>query len=90
MFANTCVHAEYNLLDTSFHLTNKEGIVAAKMKIVLSLIPGSGDNIKDVMKRIDHDISYMSSLPCSSSTLWQILKSTKAVMDGLLQLVFQV
>ena len=90
MFANACVHAEYNLLDTSFDLTDKEGIVAAKMKIVLSLIPGSGDDIKDFMKRVDDDVSHMSSLPSCLSTLLQVLKSTKAIMDRVSQVVFQV
>ena len=71
-------------------LTDKEGIVAAKMKIVLSLIPGSGDDIKDFMKRVDDDVSHMSSLPSSLSTIWQILKSTKAIMDRVSQVVFQV
>ena len=90
MFANTCAHAEYNLLDTSFDLTDKEGIVSAEMKIVLSLIPGSGDDIKDFMKRVDDDVSHISSLPSSLSTIWQILKSTKAIMDRVSQVVFQV
>jgi hypothetical protein len=78
MFTNTYIHAEDNLLDTSLDLT---GFLAAKMKISLSLIPGSGDNIKEFMKRVDDDVSHMSSLPSSLSTLGQVLKSTKAIMD---------
>jgi hypothetical protein len=86
MLANTCIHAKYDLLDTSFDLTDKEGIVAAKMKIVLSLIPRSGDNIKELLKRVDDDVSLMNSLS-SLSTLGQVLKSTKAIMDQVSQVV---
>jgi hypothetical protein len=87
VFANTCIHTEYDLLDSSFDLTDKEGIVTAKMKIVLSLIPGSGDNIKEFMKRVDDNVSHMSSLPSSLSTLAQVLKSTKAIMDRVSQVI---
>ena len=64
MFAYACIHAEDNLLDANFDLTDKEGILAAKMKIVFSRISGSGDNIEEFMKKVDDDISLMSSLPC--------------------------
>jgi hypothetical protein len=59
------------------------------MKIAFSLIPGSGDNINEFMKRIDDDVSHMSSLglPSSLSTLGQILKLTKNIMDQVSQVV---
>jgi hypothetical protein len=58
------------------------------MKITLSLIPGSGDNIKEFMRRVDDSVSLMSStLPDSLSTLVQVLKSTKAIMDKFSQVV---
>ena len=76
-------------LDTSFELTDKGVVLAAKMRIALSLVPGSGDNIKEFMKRVDDDVSHMTSLPFPSSlsTLRQILKSTKAIMDQVSQVV---
>ena len=75
------------LLDTSFDLTDKEGILAAKMKITLSRISGSGDNIEDFMKKVDHDVSLMSKLPSNLSTLGQVLKLTQAIMDKFSQVV---
>ena len=89
MFANGSIHAEDDPLDTSFELTDKGVVIAAKMKIAFSLIPGSGDNIKEFMKRVDDDVSHMSSLPVSSSlsTLGQVLKLTKAIMDRVAQVV---
>ena len=59
------------------------------MKIALSLVPGSGDNIKEFMKRVDDDVSRMSSLPgpSSLSTLGQVLRLTKAIMDQVLKVV---
>ena len=66
MLVNASIHAEDYLLDTSFELTVK-GVV--KMKIAISLILGSGDNIKEIMKRVDDDVSHMSSLPTCLSTL---------------------
>ena len=87
MFANACIHAEDNLLDTSVELTDKGVVLAAKMKIALSLIPGSGDNIKEFMKRVDDDVGHMSSLPSSLLTLGQVLKATKAIMDQFSQVV---
>jgi hypothetical protein len=87
MFANASIHAEDDLIDTSLELTDKGVVLAAKMKIKFSLIPESGDNIKEFMKRVDDDVSHMSSLPSSLSTLRQVLKSTKAIMDRVSQVV---
>ena len=84
MFANARIHAEDDLLDTSFDLT---GSLAAKMKIVLSLIPGSDDHIKELLKRVDEDVSLMGSLPSSLSTFVQVLKLTKDIMDQVSQVV---
>jgi hypothetical protein len=84
MFDNACIHAEDILLDTKFDLTDKKGILAAKMKIVLSGISRSGDNdnIEEFMKKVDNDVNRMSSLPSTTlSTFGQVLKSTKAIMD---------
>ena len=71
------------LLDSIFNLTDK-GILVAKMKIVLSGISRSGDsdNVEEFMKKVDDDVNRMSSLPSSNlSTIGQVLKSTKAIMD---------
>ena len=87
MFANTCIHAEGGLLDTGLELTDNGVVLPAKMKIAFSLIPGSGDNIKEIMKRVDDDASHMSRLPTCLSTLAQVLKSTKAIMDQVSQVV---
>ena len=87
MFTNASIHAEDGLLDTSLELTDKGVVLEAKMKITLSLIPGSGDNIKEFMKRVDDDVSDMSSPPSSLSTLGQVLKVTKAIMDQVSQVV---
>ena len=89
MFANASIHAEDDLLDASVELTDKGVDLAAKMKITFSLIPGSDDNIKEFMKRIDDDVSHMNSpsLPSSLSTLGQVLKSTKSIMDKVSQVV---
>ena len=87
MFANICIYAEDNLLGTGLDLT---GSLAAKMKITLSLISGSGDYIKEFMKKVDEDVSHMSSLPSSFaklSTLGQVLKSVKDIMDKFSQVV---
>jgi len=67
--------------DNSFDLTDKEGILAARMKIYLSRISGSVDNIEEFMKKVDDDVGLMSSLPSNLSTLGQVLKLTKAIMD---------
>ena len=88
MFANACIHTKDELLDTSFDLT-KDGILAAKMKIVLSRISGPSDNIEAFMKMVDDDVGLMSSLRSNFilSTLGQILKLTKAIMDQFSQVV---
>ena len=75
------------MLDTSFDLTDKEGILAAKMKIVLSRISGSVDNIEEFMKKVDDDVGLMRSLPSNLSTLGQVLTLTKAIMDRFSQVV---
>ena len=87
MFANAFFLAEDGLPDTSFELKNKGVVLAIKMKISFSLIPGSDDNIKEFMKRVDDDVSHMNnlSLPSSLSTLGQVLTSTKAIMDRVSQ-----
>ena len=87
MFGNASIHAEDNLLDTSFELMDKDVVLSIKMKIAFSLTPGSGDNIKEFMKRVDDNVSRMGSLPSSLTTLGQVLKSTKAIMDRVLQVV---
>ena len=90
MFVTACIYAEDDLLDTSFDLTDKKGILAAKMKIVLSRVSGSGDNIDEFMKKVDDDVSLMNSLPSNFklSTLAQVLKLTKAMMDQFSQVVY--
>ena len=88
MFANASIHANDDILDTGFELTDKGLVLAAKMKIAFSLTPGSGDdNIKEFMKKVEEDVSHMNSLslPSSLSTLGQVLKSTKAIMDRVSQ-----
>ena len=87
MFANASIYAEGGLLDTGLELTDNGVILPAKMKIAFSLIPGSGDNIKEFMKRVDDNVSDMSSPPSSLSTLGQVLKVTKAIMDQVSQVV---
>ena len=82
-------HAEDDLLDTGFDLMDMEGVLAAKMKIFLSRISGSVDNIEEFMKKVDDDVGRMSSfsLPSNLSTLGQVLNLTKAIMDQLSQVV---
>ena len=88
MFANVSNRTEGGLLDTSLELTNEGVVLAAKVKIALSLTPGSGDdNIKEFMKRVEEDVSHISSLPSSLKTLGQVLKSTKAIMDQVSKVV---
>ena len=53
----------------------------AKMKIFLSSNSGSAVNIEEFMKKVDDDVGVMSSLPSNLSTLGQVLKLTKAIMD---------
>ena len=61
------------------------------MKIVLSSISRSGDSddIEEFMKKVDDDVSLINSLPVPSnlSTLGQVLKLTKAIMDQFSQVV---
>ena len=80
---NTCIHSEDDSLDTSFDLTDKEGILAAKMKIVLSRTSGSVVNhdIEEFMKKVDDDVGLMNSLPSNLSTLGQVLQLTKPIME---------
>ena len=87
MFSNASINTKDNLLDTSFELTDKGVVFATKIKIAFSLTPGSGSNIKEFMKRVDDDVGHMSSLPSSLMTLGQVLKSTKAIMGRVLQVV---
>ena len=89
MFANGSIHTEDDPLDTSFALTDKGVVLAAKMRIALSLVPGSGDNFKEFMNKVDDDVSHMSSLPFPSSlsTLGQVLQLTKTIMDQVSQVV---
>ena len=88
MFANAFIHANDDILDTGFELTDKGLVLAAKMKIAFSLIPGSGDdNIKEFMKKVEEDVSHISSLPSILKTLGQVLKSTKAIMDQVSKVV---
>ena len=59
------------------------------MKISFSLVPGSGDNVEEIMKRVDNDVSHMSSLP-SLSILGQVLKS-RLLWTGFRRLyIFQI
>ena len=90
MFANVSIRAEDDLLDTDFGLTDKGVALTTKIKITLSLIPESGDNIEEFMKKVDDDVGRMSSfsLPSNLSTLGQVLNLTKAIMDQFSQVVF--
>jgi hypothetical protein len=88
MFSNACIHAEDDLLDISFDLTDKEGILAAKMKISLSCISRSGVYIEEIMKMVDdHEVALMSRLPNNLTTLGEVLQLTKALMDQFSQVV---
>jgi hypothetical protein len=58
------------------------------MKILLSRISGSVDNIKEFMKKVDADVSRLSSSDAVSSTissLGQVLQVTKIIMDQVSQ-----
>jgi hypothetical protein len=83
MFDNACMHTEDNLLGTSFDLTDKGGILAAKMKILLSC--NSRSDVEEIMKKVA--VGRMGRLPNNLLTLGQILKSTKAIMDQFSQVV---
>jgi len=53
---------------------------------VLSSISGSVDNIKEFMKKVDADVSRLSSndaVASTVSTLGQVLGLTKTIMDKL-------
>ena len=62
---------------------DKEAVLAARMKIVLSRISGSGDNKENFMKNAEDDVS----LPNNLLTLMQVLKLTKTFMDQFSQVV---
>ena len=57
------------------------------MKIAFSRISGSGDNIEEFMKKVDDDVSLMGRLPSNLSTLGQVLKLTKDIMDKISQVI---
>ncbi|KDR72361.1 hypothetical protein GALMADRAFT_770093 [Galerina marginata CBS 339.88] len=60
--------------------------IPIKLKITLSPIPESEDYIKQFMEKVDADISRLSSndaVTSAISTLGQVLKLTKTVMDHL-------
>ena len=57
------------------------------MKIALFCNSRSGDDIEELMKRVDDDVGRMSGLPSNLSTLGQVLKLTKAIMDQFSQVV---
>jgi hypothetical protein len=47
------------------------------MKIVISHISGSVDNIEEFMKKVEDSVGLRSSLPRNLSTLGQVLKLIK-------------
>ena len=53
------------------------------MNIALSCITTSSDDIEEFMKRVDDEIDFMSKLnpPRNLSTLGQVLRLTKGIMD---------
>ena len=56
------------------------------MKIVLSPISRSVDDIKEFMEKVDADVSHLSSndaVANTVSTLGQVLELTKTIMDKL-------
>ena len=59
------------------------------MKILLSSVSESVDNIEEFMKKVDDDVGLMRSLPVPTnfSTLGQVLKLTKAIIDQFSQVV---
>ena len=57
------------------------------MKILLSSVSGSVDNIEEFTKKVDDDVRLMSSLPSNLSTLGLVLKLTKTIMDQFSQVV---
>ena len=85
MFVSASIHAEDGFLDIGVDLMDKDGIFAAKMKIFLSCISRSSDDIEEFMKKVDFEVGR--SLPSISRTLGQVLKFTKAIMDQFSQVV---
>ena len=67
-------------------MMDKEDKFAAKMKIVLPLSSGSGDNVEEFLKKVDDDVDPMSGLP-NLSTLGPVLKLTKDILDKFSQVV---
>ena len=57
------------------------------MKMALFCNSRSGDDIEEFMKKVDDDVGRMSGLPSNVSTLGQILKLTKAIMDKISQVI---
>lgn len=58
------------------------------MNIVLSPISGSGDNIKELMERVDADVRWLSSKGTVAGTILTlgiVLQLTKTIMDNLSQ-----
>jgi len=56
------------------------------MKIALSRISGSVDDIKEFMEKVDADVSRLSSndaVASTVSTLGQVLELTKTIIDKL-------
>ena len=80
MFANASIHTEDDLLDIGFDLMNEEGIVSAKMKIVLSCSSRFGGDIEEFVNKIGYEDGI-------SRTLGQVLRLTKAIMDRFPQVV---
>jgi len=67
---------------------DKRGIsIPAKMKILLSRISGSVDDIKEFMEKVNADVSRLSSnndaVASTVSTLGQVLNLTVTIMDQL-------
>ncbi|KDR66751.1 hypothetical protein GALMADRAFT_1359322 [Galerina marginata CBS 339.88] len=71
----------------SLDLTDEKGIaIPIKMKIALSPIAESEHYIKEFMEKVDTDVSRLSSngtVASTVSTLGQVLKLTKNIMDQL-------
>ena len=66
----------------------KRASVPAKMRIVLSPISGSVDYVKEFMENVDGDVFHLPSnvmVARAVSTVGQVLRLTKPVMDQLTQ-----
>ena len=71
-------------LVAGFDLTDMKGNrFPAKMHIVLSPISGSGDNIKELLDKVDADVRRLSSNDTVVSTLGIVLQLTKTIIDKL-------